>query len=79
MDAWRSGSGLDPAEYAVAARRAGLDWVSLTDHNVTSQNRRLADSAGDRGVLLMGGEEMTNWFHGHAITGLRPGEWVDWR
>jgi len=61
------------------ARRIGLDWISLTDHNVTTQNRNLKADSG-KGVLLLGGEEMTNWFHGHAtVTGLSPGAWLDWR
>lgn len=46
---------------------------------MTSQNRNLREAAG-RGVLLLAGEEMTNWFHGHAtVTGLRPGDHLDWR
>ncbi|MEJ7654804.1 MAG: CehA/McbA family metallohydrolase [Chloroflexia bacterium] len=31
-------------------------------------------------MLLLGGEEMTNWPHGHAVAvGLSPGDWLDWR
>ncbi|MQA25784.1 MAG: hypothetical protein GEU94_09955 [Micromonosporaceae bacterium] len=79
-DARASGSAMTPAEYAAAMTRAGLDFVSLTDHNVTTANDALARAAGDADVLLIGGEEMTNWFHGHAtVTGLAPGEWIDWR
>jgi len=78
-DAWASGSALTPRGWAEKAREIGLDFVSLTDHNVTSQNRALAEAAG-RGVLLLAGEEMTNWFHGHAtVTGLKPGDHLDWR
>jgi hypothetical protein len=79
-DSFSSGSALTPAGYATAARDAGLDFVSLTDHNVVSQNLNLREAAGRSGVLLMGGEEVTNWFHGHAtVSGLRPGAFVDWR
>jgi hypothetical protein len=79
-DAFSSGSALSPAEYPAAARKAGLDFVSLTDHNVISQNLHLLENARGSGVLLLGGEEMTNWFHGHAtVSGLPPGVFVDWR
>ncbi len=78
-DARASGTSLLPREWASACRRIGLDFASMTDHNVVSQNLSLADAAGG-GVLLMPGEEMTNWFHGHAtVSGLDPGEWLDWR
>ncbi|WP_034269250.1 CehA/McbA family metallohydrolase [Haloechinothrix halophila] len=79
-DAFASGSALQPDEYPDAMRRAGLDWVVFTDHNVTTSNDDLARIAGDTGVLLIGGVEMTNWFHGHAtVSGLPPGAWLDWR
>lgn len=81
-DAWASGSALSPAEWAETAGSLGLDFISLTDHNVVSQNQQLGRvmQEQDNNVLLIGGEEMTNWFHGHAtITGLAPGEWVDFR
>ena len=51
----------------------------MTDHNVVSQNNDLLNSSGGD-VLLIAGEEMTNWFHGHAtVTGIQPGDWLDWR
>ena len=32
------------------------------------------------GVLLLAGEEVTNYFHGHAtVSGIQPGEWFDFR
>ena len=78
-DARASGSSLLPREWAETCRRIGLDFASMTDHNVVSQNLSLNEAAGE-GVLLMPGEEMTNWFHGHAtVSGLDPGEWLDWR
>ena len=78
-DAWASGSALTPSGWADKAREIGLDFVSLTDHNVTKQNHSLREAAG-KGVLLLAGEEMTNWFHGHAtVTGLVPGDHLDWR
>jgi hypothetical protein len=78
-DAFRSGSALTPSQWAQECRRIGLDYLALTDHNVVSQNFAIADSAGED-VLLMAGEEMTNWFHGHAtVSGITPGDWFDWR
>ncbi len=78
-DAAASGSALTAAGWAAKAREIGLDFVSLTDHNVITQNRGLRDAA-EEGVLLLAGEEMTNWFHGHAtVAGLEPGEHLDWR
>ncbi len=78
-DAFKSGSALSPAQWAEECRRIGLDYLALTDHNVVSQNFAIADSAGED-VLLMAGEEMTNWFHGHAtVSGITPGDWFDWR
>lgn len=78
-DAWSSGSAMTPAEWATACRAAGLDYVAMTDHNVISQNYFLARDAG-QDMLLMPGEEMTNWFHGHAtVSGLDVGQWLDFR
>lgn len=78
-DASSSGSALAPEAWGEHARRAGLDFVALTDHNVVAQNRALAGAPGD-GVLLLGGEEMTNWSHGHAtVAGLGTDDWLDWR
>ncbi len=78
-DAWKSGTALSPAAWAATARLRGLDYLAMTDHNVISQNLHLADDAGSD-VLLIAGEEMTNWFHGHAtVSGIAPGDWLDWR
>lgn len=78
-DAWATGSALTPAGWADACRAHGLDFVAMTDHNVISQNYFLARDAG-ADVLLIAGEEMTNWFHGHAtVSGLDVGQWLDFR
>jgi hypothetical protein len=78
-DAFKSGSALTPRQWADECRRIGLDFLALTDHNVVTQNFAIADSAG-QDVLLMAGEEMTNFFYGHAtVSGITPGEWFDWR
>lgn len=78
-DAWHSRTALEPAQWADSARREGLDYAALTDHNVISQNLALARDAG-ADMLLMAGEEMTNWFDGHAtVSGIAPGQWLDFR
>lgn len=78
-DAFNSGSAMTPRQWSDECRRIGLDYLALTDHNVVSQNFSIADSAGSD-VLLMAGEEMTNWFYGHAtVSGIAPGDWFDWR
>ena len=79
-DAWAGGGALHPSGWARTAAREGLHFVALTDHNVVTQNRDLAAAAEGTGVLLLAGEEMTNWFHGHAtVAGLQPGDWLDFR
>jgi len=78
-DAWSSHSAMTPREWADACRAIGLDFLALTDHNVVTQNAAIATAAG-QDMLLMAGEEMTNWFHGHAtVSGIKPGDWFDWR
>ena len=79
-DAWGSHRAQRPVDWAVNARKYGLDFIAMTDHNVIGQNYHLARDAGTSGTLLIAGEEMTNWFHGHAtVTGIEVGEWLDWR
>lgn len=78
-DAFASKTALDPAGLAARGKQLGLQWLSLTDHNITAQNDRLR-SESPPGFLLLGGEEVTNWFHGHATaTGMAPGAFYDWR
>ena len=78
-DAFNSKTALTPRQWADTCREIGLDYLALTDHNVVSQNFGIAQDAGED-VLLMAGEEMTNWFYGHAtVSGITPGDWFDWR
>ncbi len=78
-DAWHSRTALAPADWATQARRDGLDFAAMTDHNVITQNEALARDAG-ADMLLMAGEEMTNWFDGHAtVSGIAPRQWLDFR
>lgn len=78
-DAWSSGRALSVVDWAAHGDAAGLDFLAMTDHNTISQNRLL--HAGGRDVLLLAGEEMTSWFHGHAIVAGLPSAdaWLDWR
>ncbi|WP_007517155.1 CehA/McbA family metallohydrolase [Pseudofrankia saprophytica] len=78
-DAWNQKTALTPAAWANTCRQLGLDFVAMTDHNVVSQNLFLARDAGSD-VLLMPGEEMTNWSFGHAtVSGIDVGDWLDFR
>lgn len=78
-DAWGSGAALTPAGWADIARALGLDFLAMTDHNVVSQNRHLARDA-QSDVLLLAGEEVTNYFYGHAtVSGIAADDWFDFR
>jgi hypothetical protein len=73
---FHSDSSLSPADLADAARRAGLDFATLTDHNTVSALaavERLADAD----LLTMGGVELTT-HHGHALV-LGTRNWMEWR
>ena len=65
---------------AAAAREAGLDFISVTDHNTSSHHAEIARVAQDsRRLLVMRGEEITT-YGGHANAwGLPAGGWVDFR
>ncbi len=80
-DADSSGKALTPAAMAARAKALGLDFINLSDHNVTTQNNRLRD-ASPPGFLLLGGEEVTAWTAGPGhmtAAGLKSGAWLDWR
>ena len=78
-DAWNQRTAHTPAAWANVCRELGLDFAAMTDHNVVSQNLFLARDAGSD-VLLMPGEEMTNWSFGHAtVSGIDVGDSLDFR
>jgi len=80
-DAFSSGSAKTPRDAAEAAKANGLDFIALTDHNVTVQNRRLR-SASPNGFLLLAGEEVTTWQGGPGhlvVAGLNAQDHIDWR
>lgn len=63
-------------EMARFARKRGLDYLAITDHNTTT-HMPVIDAWLDAPLLLIPGEEITTYM-GHAnVWGLR--EWVDFR
>ncbi|MCR2745574.1 CehA/McbA family metallohydrolase [Limnobacter parvus] len=80
-DAFSSGSAKTPREAAEAAKANGLDFIALTDHNVTVQNRKLRSASPDE-FLLLAGEEVTTWQGGPGhlvVVGLDENDHIDWR
>lgn len=63
-------------ELLEAARRQGLDFLALTDHNTVSQLHD-PDLAACRDLALIPGLELTTYY-GHAVA-LGVDRWVDWR
>ncbi|MGB2695141.1 MAG: CehA/McbA family metallohydrolase [Dehalococcoidia bacterium] len=64
-------------EYVVEAKRVGLDFLAITDHNTISHFEEIAQRPERDGLLLLPGEEVTT-FWGHAnVWGLDG--WVDFR
>ncbi len=66
----------DVPDVVAAARRAGLDFMVLTDHNTVSPLAQM-DSLSTAEMLTFGGIELTTYY-GHALAlGVR--HWIDWR
>ena len=64
------------AEMAYFAKKRGLDFLAMTDHNTTTHMPEI-DAWADAPLLLIPGEEVTT-YSGHAnVWGLR--EWVEFR
>ena len=68
--------GLSVADLLAMARRVGLDFVFLTDHNTTAGHAEM-DTAAGSDLLPAAGLELTT-FWGHAVC-LGTRHWVDWR
>ncbi|MBT2382134.1 CehA/McbA family metallohydrolase [Streptomyces sp. ISL-11] len=67
-----------PAQIAAAARAAGLDWITTTEHNTTSAHGAWEGLWG-ADLLILTGEEVTTR-NGHVLAlGTDPGTFVDWR
>ena len=58
------------------AKKRGLDFVTLTDHNTVSGHSEVLSLADDT-LLTMGGVELTTHY-GHALT-LGERQWQEWR
>ena len=68
-----------PADLLQMTRKAGFDFVAITDHNNTTHRAELTRGALERTPLWIAGEEVTTP-NGHAsVWGLDEGEWVDFR
>lgn len=73
-----SDGGRGPDEVAAAARAAGLDFITSTEHNTPSAHRVWAQHAGDDLLVLLGEEVTTR--NGHWIAaGIDGGTFIDWR
>ncbi|MFI0912222.1 CehA/McbA family metallohydrolase [Streptomyces abikoensis] len=67
-----------PAQIAAAARAAGLDWITTTEHNTTAAHGAWEGLWGDD-LLILTGEEVTTR-NGHVLAlGTDPGVFIDWR
>ncbi|MGP4000706.1 CehA/McbA family metallohydrolase [Streptomyces sp. 8N706] len=67
-----------PAEVAAAARAAGLDFITTTEHNTTSGHGAWHGLWGDD-LLILTGEEITTR-NGHVVAlGTDAGTFIDWR
>jgi len=75
-----SDGSLSIAGLAQEARRRGLDFIAVTDHNTTSQCQEISvelGSAASPEPIIIPGEELTS-YHGHANI-WNTTEWLDFR
>ncbi|WP_243869026.1 CehA/McbA family metallohydrolase [Streptomyces liangshanensis] len=68
---------LDPAELAVRARAAGLDFMATTEHNSPAAPGSWGHLAADDFLIVLGEEVTTKTGHWLAL-GIEPGQVVDW-
>jgi hypothetical protein len=66
------------AELVAAARAAGLDFITSTEHNTPSASLRWGDVATDD-LLIINGEEVTTRGGHWPAWNLPAGHWIDWR
>jgi len=66
----------DVPDLVAWARRRGLDFMTMTDHNTVSSHALAKSVAGDD-LLVMGGLELTTHY-GHALS-LGGEDWQEWR
>lgn len=67
-----------PDELVAAAREAGLDFITSTDHNTQSSQLQWGDHATED-LLILNGEEVTTRSGHWLAIGLPAGTWIDWR
>ncbi len=67
-----------PAELVAAARAAGLDYITSTEHNTPSAQLQWGDVA-TADLLILNGEEVTTRSGHWPAIGLPAGTWIDWR
>ncbi|MGP4113296.1 CehA/McbA family metallohydrolase [Streptomyces sp. 4N509B] len=67
-----------PAEVAAAARAAGLDFITTTEHNTPAGHGAWEGLWGDD-LLILCGEEVTTRNGHYLALGIEPGTFVDWR
>ena len=75
-----SDGSLSIAGLAQEARRRGLDFIAVTDHNTTSQCQEISTELGSAATpepIIIPGEELTS-YHGHANI-WNTTEWLDFR
>ncbi|MGW5365613.1 CehA/McbA family metallohydrolase [Actinopolymorpha pittospori] len=67
-----------PDQLVAAARAAGLDFITSTDHNTQSAQLHWGEFATDD-LLIVNGEEVTTRSGHWPAIGLPAGTWIDWR
>jgi predicted metal-dependent phosphoesterase TrpH len=73
-----AGAELTADQLAVAARRAGLDFIVTTEHNTADGHAAWVEPAGDDLLVIPGQEVVTATGHWLAL-GIPRGDVVDWR
>lgn len=73
---WHSDGDNSAANLVALARRRGLDFLAVTDHNNISQQREL-EQMGDPGLILIRGMEVTTYKGHFNVWG--TADWVDFR
>ncbi len=72
------GGELTLEQLAAAARKDGLDFIAITDHNTADTHGAWGPLAGDDLLVILGQEATTRTGHWLAL-GIDPGQVVDWR
>ncbi|MFG3581933.1 CehA/McbA family metallohydrolase [Micromonospora chersina] len=73
-----NGGELTPEQLAAGARKSGLDFIAITEHNASDTHGVWGPLAGDDLLVILGQEVTTRTGHWLAL-GIDPGQVVDWR